>query len=74
MMEDVEEDRYKSALDLADFPASFSVLLKNNVSCDLTEFEIFLIAFPVVGSCQAEHPRSPPAQTCRTGTACDGGH
>ena len=73
-MEDAEEDQYQSALDLADFPASFSVLLNNNVSCDWTEFECFLITFPVVGSCQAEHPRSQSAQTCRTGTAYDGSH
>jgi len=74
IMEDAEEDQYKSALDLADFPASFSVLLKNNVSCDWTEFETFLIAFPVVGSCQAEYTRSQPAQTCGTGAAYDGSH
>jgi hypothetical protein len=74
MMEDIEEDQYKSALDLADFPASFSVLLNNNVSCDWTEFESCLIIFPVVGSYQPEYARSQPAQTRRTGTAYDGSH
>jgi hypothetical protein len=74
MMEDAEEDQYKTALDLADFPASFFVFLNNNVSCDWTEFETFLITPPVVGSCQAEYFLSQPAQTRRTGTAYDGSH
>jgi hypothetical protein len=38
MMEDKTEDQYQIALDLADFPASFSVLLNDNVSCDWIEF------------------------------------
>jgi hypothetical protein len=72
-MEDTEEDQYKTALDLADFPASFSVLL-NNVSSDWTEFETFLITFPVVGSYQPEYTRSRTAQTRRTRMAYDGSH
>jgi hypothetical protein len=38
MMEDETEDQYQTALDLADFPASFSVLLNDDVSCDWIEF------------------------------------
>jgi hypothetical protein len=34
MKEDELEDQYQTALNLADFPASFSVLLNDNVSCD----------------------------------------
>jgi hypothetical protein len=38
MMEDAEEDQYQTASDLADFPASFYVLLNDDVSCDWIEF------------------------------------
>jgi hypothetical protein len=38
MMEDATEDQYQTALDLADFPASFSVWLNDDVSCDWIEF------------------------------------
>jgi len=34
MMEDKTEDQYQAALNLADFPALFSVLLNDDVSCD----------------------------------------
>jgi hypothetical protein len=71
MMEEAEEDQYKTALDLADFPSSFSVLL-NDVSCDWTEFESFLIAFPIVRS--YGYPRAQSGQTCTTGTAYGGSH
>jgi hypothetical protein len=32
MMEDADEDRYQTASNLADFPASFSVILNDDVS------------------------------------------
>jgi hypothetical protein len=50
MTEDRTKDRYQIALDLADFPTSFSVLLNDDVSYDWNVFESFLTAFPVVGS------------------------
>jgi hypothetical protein len=34
-MKDETEDQYQTALNLSDFPASFSVLLNDNVSCGL---------------------------------------
>jgi hypothetical protein len=37
-MEDETEDRYQTALNLASFPASFSVLFNDDVSCDWIEF------------------------------------
>jgi hypothetical protein len=33
-MIDAAENRYQTALDLASFPVSFSVLLNDDVSCD----------------------------------------
>jgi hypothetical protein len=51
MTEDRTKDQYQIALDLADFPTSFSVLLNDDVSYDWNEFESFLMAFPIVGSC-----------------------
>ena len=74
MTEDAAEDQYRAALDLADFPASFSVFLNDDVSCHWTNFASYLMAFPVVGSCQAEYLRSQPAQTCRTRTAYGRSH
>ena len=38
MTEDRTKDQYQIALDLADFPTSFSVLLNDDVSCDWIEF------------------------------------
>jgi hypothetical protein len=34
MMEDKTEHQYQTALNLADFPASFFVLLNDEVSCE----------------------------------------
>jgi hypothetical protein len=33
-MADAAADKYQTTLDLADFPASFSVLLNDDVSCN----------------------------------------
>jgi hypothetical protein len=38
MMKDTAEDQYQTALNLADFPAEFSVLLNDDVGCDWIEF------------------------------------
>jgi hypothetical protein len=38
MMEDAAEDQYQTASNLADFPASFFVLLNDGVSCNLIKF------------------------------------
>ena len=38
MMDDGAEDRYQTASDFARFPASFSVLLNDDVSCGWIEF------------------------------------
>ena len=38
MMKDETEDQYQTALNLANFPASFSVSLNDHVSCDGIEF------------------------------------
>jgi hypothetical protein len=37
MMKDETEDQYQTAFNLADFPASFSVLLNDDVSCEWIE-------------------------------------
>ena len=37
-MEDAAEDQYQTASNLADFPASFSVLLNDDVSWDWFHF------------------------------------
>jgi hypothetical protein len=51
MMEDTGVDQYETASNLADFSASFSVLLNDNVSCNGLNFESSLMPFPLVGSC-----------------------
>ena len=38
VMEDAAEDQYQTASNLADFPALFSVLLNDDVSCDCIKF------------------------------------
>ena len=38
MMEDAAEEQYQTALDVAEFPPSFSVLLNDDVSCDWIDF------------------------------------
>ena len=38
MMEDAVEDQYQTAFNLTDFPASFSVSLNDDVSCNWIEF------------------------------------
>ena len=38
MMEDAAGDQYQTASNLAEFPASFSVLLNDDVSCDWIDF------------------------------------
>jgi hypothetical protein len=73
MMEDTAQDQYRAALHLATFPASFSVLLDRDVSCQWSTFRNALDSFfPVVGSCQVEFPQSKPVRTRRTGTAHGG--
>jgi hypothetical protein len=56
MVEDASEYQYSAAMELADFPASFSAFLNNEVSCHWMKLVTCLIAFLVVRSCYIEDP------------------